>query len=60
MRAVSTTPETGPAPTDPAGFAAWVRPHLPAMARLAARSPVGLTGAGPGSGEPGPAGVRRP
>jgi RNA polymerase sigma-70 factor (ECF subfamily) len=24
-------------PADPAGFAAWVRPHLPAMARLAAR-----------------------
>ncbi|HST66533.1 MAG TPA: sigma-70 family RNA polymerase sigma factor [Mycobacteriales bacterium] len=34
---VSTAPETGVAPADPAGFAAWVRPHLPAMARLAAR-----------------------
>lgn len=31
-------PDRGdPAPAEPAGFAAWVRPHLPAMARLAAR-----------------------
>ncbi len=31
-------PEPAAAPTaDPAGFAGWVRPHLPAMARLAAR-----------------------
>ena len=29
-------PEPAP-PGDPGGFAAWVRPHLPAMARLAAR-----------------------
>ena len=27
----------GVPPDDPGGFAAWVRPHLPAMARLAAR-----------------------
>ena len=31
-------PDPVPAgPADPAGFAGWVRPHLPAMARLAAR-----------------------
>jgi RNA polymerase sigma-70 factor (ECF subfamily) len=29
--------EPGGAPADPAGFTDWVRPHLPAMARLAAR-----------------------
>ena len=28
-------------PADGAGFAEWVRPHLPAMARLAARLAVG-------------------
>ena len=28
-------------PSDGAGFAEWVRPHLPAMARLAARLAVG-------------------
>lgn len=36
MKVVTET-DTGAAPADPAGFAAWVRPHLPAMARLAAR-----------------------
>src|SRR5829696_9686108 len=30
-------PSGGIPPGDPAGFADWVRPHLPAMARLAAR-----------------------
>jgi RNA polymerase sigma factor (sigma-70 family) len=37
MRVVSSAPVTGAAPADPAQFAAWIRPHLPAMARLAAR-----------------------
>jgi RNA polymerase sigma-70 factor (ECF subfamily) len=34
------TPVTAP-PGDGAGFVEWVRPHLPAMARLAARLAVG-------------------
>ena len=33
----TTEPAPGRAPADEDGFAAWVRPHLPAMARLAAR-----------------------
>ena len=35
-RGAATAPGVGP-PEDPAGFAGWVRPHVPAMARLAAR-----------------------
>jgi RNA polymerase sigma-70 factor (ECF subfamily) len=34
------TPVTAP-PADGAGFVEWVRPHLPAMARLAARLALG-------------------
>jgi RNA polymerase sigma-70 factor (ECF subfamily) len=33
----ATAERAAAAPGDPAGFAEWVRPHLPAMARLAAR-----------------------
>jgi DNA-directed RNA polymerase specialized sigma24 family protein len=35
--AVAGTRRADPTPADPAAFAEWVRPHLPAMARLAAR-----------------------
>lgn len=33
----TTEPASARAPADPVGFAGWVRPHLPAMTRLAAR-----------------------